>query len=122
MSHVLIVEDERPIATLLSRILQAEGINNDIAINGLDALERISQKKPDLILLDLIMPIMTGEELIKELDKDPELAEIPIILVTTRSTVPGIEHKDYPLFEKPFNPSEVVAAVKNMLEKPASEA
>lgn len=112
---VLIVEDEAAIATLVSVIVREMGLDATTAANGAEALVKIEKGKPDLIIVDLIMPVMTGEELIQEVQADPELADIPIILLTTRHGAAGYKKDAFPLISKPFEPNEVKDVVRQVL-------
>ena len=114
-TKALIVEDEKPIATLLRVLLEREGIDCDTAVNGADALAKLHRSKPDVMLLDLIMPVMSGEELLKAIHAEPDLKDIPVVVVSTSDTIAGFEHCGYPLLHKPFNPADVTRAVAEVL-------
>lgn len=112
---VLVVDDERPITTLLARLAQSCGARTEIAYNGKEALEKIRQQRPDLVLLDLIMPVMSGEEVLAVLETDPELQSLPVIVVSTKAALgPGVE-RDVPLLQKPFEPAEVKRLIREAL-------
>lgn len=113
--RVLIVEDERNIAALLAKIVESCGVQVDVAHDGLAALTSLRQALPDLLLLDLIMPIMSGEEVLDEVQIDDQLRDLPIILITTRGMAEGAAAK-YQLLQKPFSPAEVRAAIKQALD------
>ena len=81
---VLIVEDEKDIRELLQRMLQSEGWSTSGAENGRVGLEKVAQKKPDLILLDLMMPQMDGFEFVTELRKNRAWRNIPVIVITAK--------------------------------------
>lgn len=81
-AHVLVVEDDETTRTMMRRMLVSEGCLVSEAVNGRRALERISEERPDLILLDLMMPEMNGFEFLQELRANPDYADIPIIVVT----------------------------------------
>jgi adenylate cyclase len=81
-AHVLVVEDDETARTMMRRILVGEGCLVSEAVNGRRALERISDERPDLILLDLMMPEMNGFEFLQELRASPETIDIPVIVVT----------------------------------------
>jgi CheY-like chemotaxis protein len=80
----LVVDDEELARKILTQVLEKEGWNVNQAENGLVALERITQQRPDLIFLDLMMPIMNGHQFLAELHKREEWRSIPIIVVTAR--------------------------------------
>lgn len=112
---VLVVDDERPIVTLLSRLAQGCGAHVEIAYNGKDAIEKMRAASPDLVLLDLIMPIMSGEEVLAVMETDPQLRSIPVVVISTKAALgPGVERK-VPLMRKPFEPAEVKRVIREQL-------
>ncbi|MHB8994772.1 MAG: response regulator [Armatimonadota bacterium] len=112
---VLVVDDERPIVTLLSRLAQGCGARVEIAHNGKEALEKMRANLPDLVLLDLIMPIMSGEEVLAVMETDPQLKDVPVIVISTKAALgPGVERK-VPLMRKPFEPTEVKQVIREQL-------
>lgn len=98
---VLIVEDEFFLRTILEKKLQTEGFETTIAIDGEEAIQKIIQEKPDIILLDLILPKKNGFEVLEEIKKDPYLSQIPVIVVSNLGQEIDIERaknlgvKDY---------------------------
>ncbi|MBI4619930.1 MAG: response regulator, partial [Desulfobacterales bacterium] len=82
---ILVVDDEPDIQLFLKTILEDAGFNIITANNGKHALERIKECKPDLISLDLVMPKMGGVKLLSYLQKNPEWAKIPFIVVTAHA-------------------------------------
>lgn len=113
--RVLIAEDEIGVARLLQVLMRRRGYETQIAEDGAEALKCIQQRCPDLILLDLIMPVVSGYKLLEEIRSDPQTAHIPIVLVTTdenlsKVTVSGLEH-----VLKPFDPRRLDAAVERAL-------
>ena len=80
---ILVVDDDEDVRTMLCIVLSAEGYRASGAGNGVEALERIrSDGPPALVLIDLMMPRMNGEDLIRTMTKDPSLARIPIAVVS----------------------------------------
>ncbi|MCP3143099.1 response regulator [Pyxidicoccus xibeiensis] len=112
-SHpVLVVDDDPDIREAVQDILSFEGYTVVQADNGREALELLSQQpplRPCIILLDLMMPVMDGEELVGHLRKQPELAALPVILVTAsgRALFEGVRT----IIKKPFEMDELLAAV-----------
>jgi two-component system chemotaxis response regulator CheY len=109
---VLVVDDDPDIREAVQDILSFEGYGVVQADNGREALELLSHEpplRPCIILLDLMMPVMDGEELVGYLQKEPTLAELPVILVTAsgRSLFPGVKA----IIKKPFEMDELLAAV-----------
>ena len=82
MNHILIVEDEIYLQKALLENLSSKGYTADTAVNGEDALEKIKIKKPDLILLDLLMPKMDGFEVLRVLKANEQTEHIPVIVLT----------------------------------------
>lgn len=115
---VLIVDDERPIVTLLSRLAQGVGARTELAYNGKEALEKIRANRPDLVLLDLIMPIMSGEEVLAVMETDPALQDIPIIVISTKAAVGTGVEREVPHLRKPFEPTEVKRLIREHLGLP----
>lgn len=79
---VLVVEDEPYLCDLIADVLEAEGHTTRKASNGLDALEMLSDRKPQLVLLDLMMPVMDGWEFMTELRANPAWRDIPVVIIT----------------------------------------
>ncbi|MCE5241517.1 response regulator [bacterium] len=104
---VLIVEDERPIATLLAKLVEGCGADTAVAYNGSEALRWMMDRRPDLVLLDLIMPLVSGEEVLEQMASDPHLATVPVIVITTRDMMPETAHREHLFIQKPFAPAEV---------------
>jgi CheY-like chemotaxis protein len=80
--RVLAVDDEPPILSLLTTVLEAEGYQVEVATNGRDALDKVKRQAPDAILLDLMMPVLDGWQLIEALRADPVTSQIPIIILS----------------------------------------
>jgi len=112
---VLIAEDERSIATLLAKLVEECGVETAIARNGGDALRWMRDRRPDLLLLDLIMPVMSGEDVLAEMQEDARLVDVPVIVITTKGTLPDSPHPGLVLVPKPFVPAEVRDRVREAL-------
>ena len=117
-STILVVDDERNIVQLARLYLRNEGFQVEAAANGVEALEKVRQTGPSLILLDLMMPEMDGWEVCKRLRKT---SDVPIIMLTARDDdvdkVVGLELGADDYVTKPFNPRELVARVKAVLRR-----
>lgn len=118
---VLIVDDEQSIRELLALYLIREGFVVAEAADGAEALIKHQEKKPDLILLDIMMPVLDGLEVCRQIRK---FSEIPIIMLTSRAEdddrILGLDIGADDYVTKPFNPREVVARVKAVLRRQAS--
>ena len=117
---VLIVDDEPEICETLEDLLSLQGYNLAFASNGSEALERAVELVPDLILLDVMLPIMDGFEVCRRLRVDPLLAEVPIIMITaladSGSRLRGIKAGADDFVSKPFDPVELQARVRTITQ------
>lgn len=117
-STILVVDDERNIVQLARLYLDKEGFQVESAYDGAQALEKAKSLKPDLIILDIMMPEMDGLDVCKELRKT---SNVPIIILTARGDdidrVVGLELGADDYVTKPFNPRELVARVKAVLRR-----
>jgi len=118
--EVLIVDDIPSNLNFLSEVLHLEGISVMLATSGIDALEIARYKLPDLILLDIAMPLMDGYEVCAKLKSDDTTRDIPVIYLTARTEpediLKGFESGAVDYILKPFNATELVARVKTHLE------
>jgi len=118
-SRVLIVDDEPLARDTLEALLYREGYELLFAINGIDAIQRMKELAPDVILLDVMMPQMTGYEVCQYLKNSPEFRHIPIILVTaldgSDELVRGLDAGADEFLSKPVNSQELRARVRSML-------
>ncbi len=121
---VLIVEDEADILELIRYNLAKEGFNTSEALNGEKALRLAAQERPDLILLDIMLPEISGLEVCKRLKSSPDTRSIPIVMVTARGEeadiVAGLELGADDYVTKPFSPKVLLARVKTVLRRAAS--
>jgi CheY-like chemotaxis protein len=117
--RVLVVEDDAPLAHLFCRALAWEGIVCARASDGVSALRSIEQQRPDLILLDLNLPHMSGFAIIRELAANPLTSDIPVIVVTGVEPKPTLPHALVVLC-KPCDPDHVAKIVKDHLPSPSS--
>ncbi|CAN2039979.1 two-component system, cell cycle response regulator [Candidatus Magnetomoraceae bacterium gMMP-15] len=119
-TNILIVDDTTENLYLLKRILNKEGYKVQTAIDGPMALDGVQEELPDLILLDIMMPGMSGYEVCENLKKDERTRDIPVIFITakadTKSIVNGFERGGVDYIIKPFNRMELLARVKTHLK------
>ena len=118
---VVCIEDEPEMIDLVKLILGRKGFELVGAVGGREGLETVRQLKPDLVLLDLMMPDMDGWEVYQKMKTDEELKEIPVIVVTAKAQsidkVLGLhiaKVEDY--VTKPFGPQELLQAVNKVLD------
>jgi DNA-binding response OmpR family regulator len=123
-TKVLVAEDEQDIAEIFRIVLESKGYEPIIAADGEEALNLIKQHQPDLLILDVMMPKMSGYSLVKELKKDESLSGIPVMMVSAISQgsnkpdefwQQGMGVDDY--ITKPFDPSDLLRRVENLLRK-----
>jgi two-component system phosphate regulon response regulator PhoB len=124
--RILVVEDERDISALVAYHLTKEGYRVRTAEGGLEAIESAESERPDLIVLDIMLPGLSGYEVLGELRKRPELADVPVILLTARrdeaDRVKGFELGADDYLTKPFSPRELVLRVGAVLRRAQSPA
>jgi two-component system phosphate regulon response regulator PhoB len=143
--HLLIVEDTEETAIFLSQILEDHGYQYQVARNGVEAISAVRENRPELVLLDIMMPKKSGIHVFREIKTDPDLKNIPVIVVTGLSDVTGVdvhtgqeEEKDDEgdvmahqlgsvlgdkvrdmrpdgLVEKPINPSALIGQIQSLL-------
>lgn len=123
---VLVVDDEPDAVELIEFNLKAAGFDVVTAADGQEALKKAQSTLPQLILLDLMLPEVDGFEVCKQLRKNPNTANIPIIMLTAKAAeidrVLGLELGADDYVTKPFSPRELVLRVKNLLKRNTSEA
>ncbi len=117
--RVLIVDDNPSIARLLRQSLMAEGYRIDLAEDGQEALERVAREPPDLILLDVGLPQVPGDEVCRRIKADPATHLIPIVMVTAQgemqSKLQAWEYGADDFLTKPFHLAEVLARCRSLL-------
>lgn len=125
-AKVLIVEDERDIAALIAYHLTKEGYRVRTADAGREALEAVAAERPDLIVLDLMLPGLSGYEVLSEIRRNTELVEVPIIVLTARreeaDRIKGLELGADDYLTKPFSPRELVLRVGAVLRRAQAPA
>jgi len=123
--RILIVEDEEPLVMLLRYNLQAEGYEVDSAGNGEDAEIKLAEEIPDLVVLDWMIPSISGIELCRRLRARPETAKLPIIMLTARGEeterVRGLATGADDYIVKPFSVPELLARIRALLRRAAPE-
>lgn len=118
---ILIVEDDKFLRELISQKLLREGYEISEAVDGEKGLKMAKDEKPDLILLDLILPGLDGFEVLSKIKEDPAAAEIPVIILSNLGQKDDIERGlklgaiDY-LIKAHFTPGEIIEKVKNVIK------
>lgn len=118
MKHIFVVDDEKNIRDLIKKYLQKEGFKVTLFEEGTNLIKEIDRLKPDLIVLDIMMPGIDGLELCKEIRKK---SDIPIIFVSAKDEevdrIIGLEIGGDDYLSKPFSPRELVVRIKNILRR-----
>ena len=121
MTTVLVIDDEAPIRLLCRVNLEAEGMTVLEAGDGPSGLERAREERPDIVLLDVMMPGLDGWGVAEQLLEDGETAAIPIIFLTARAEfrdrARGLDIGGIDYITKPFNPVELAPLVRDLLER-----
>ena len=117
---ILAVDDEKHILRLVQINLEKAGYEVRTATNGREAVESVHERKPDLVVMDVMMPEMDGFEALKQLKSQPNTASIPVIMLTAKAQDADVFHgwqsgADLYL-TKPFNPMELLTFVKRIFE------
>jgi two-component system phosphate regulon response regulator PhoB len=124
MPRILVVEDEQDLASLLEYNLKTEGYETEVVFTGAAAISRFRTAKPDLVLLDLMLPDISGSE-VARLVRESDPRRVPIIMVTARGEeadrVRGLELGADDYIVKPFSVKELLLRVKNVLRRNTGE-
>lgn len=121
-AHVLVVEDEDDIAALVELNLELSGYAVTTASNGLMALDRVLEVSPDVVLLDVMMPVLDGWQVLRQLQEDPDTRDIPVIMLTAlseeRDLIRGHLQGAVRYVTKPFQMQDLLQAIADALEPP----
>ena len=125
-AHILVVEDEPDIAALVAYHFAKHSYRVRTATSGPEALQSLAADRPDLLVLDLMLPEMSGLELLREIRGREELAELPVIVVTARKEeqdrLEGFRHGADDYVAKPFSPQELVLRAGAVLRRVRQDA
>jgi two-component system alkaline phosphatase synthesis response regulator PhoP len=120
-NHILVVDDEKDILELLEYNLKKEGYSVASAATGELALKSIERERPDLILLDLMLPGLDGYEVARRIKRNPKTARIPVIMLTAKreeiDVVAGLELGAEDYVTKPFSPKVLSARIRSLLRR-----
>lgn len=119
--HVLIVEDEAALVTMLRYNLESEGYRVSEAVDGEEAILLVIEEQPDLILLDWMLPSLSGIEVCRRIRRNESARDVPIIMLTARGEdsdrVRGLDSGADDYITKPFSPRELMARVRAVLRR-----
>ena len=118
---VLVVEDEAALATMLRYNLEKQGFKVDEAVDGQEALTRIAEAQPDIVLLDWMLPVMSGIEVCRQIRRRPQTRDLPVIMVTARTedqdAVRGLNTGADDYISKPFSMDALLARMRALLRR-----
>jgi two-component system phosphate regulon response regulator PhoB len=122
---ILLVEDEPEIQEMVSRVLAREGFDVQLAGDSSEAHQRLAEQVPDLMLVDWMLPGMSGLELVRRCRRDELTAEVPVIMLTARveenNRVQGLDAGADDYITKPFSPRELAARIRAVLRRSAGQ-
>ncbi len=118
---ILLADDEDDVKVVLKLFLETRDYEVVTAYDGLDAIDQVRKEKPDVVLLDIMMPVIDGFEVCRRLKADPETASIPIIMVSAashaESVQKGLDAGAIDYIVKPFEPEALEKLLVNVLSK-----
>lgn len=118
---ILVVDDEPGVVEIVRVNLEWEGYDICEAFDGREGWEKARSEKPDLVILDVMMPQMSGLELLTRLQADPQLCTVPVIMLTVRAedmdVIQALEKGAVEYLTKPFDPLNLVRVVREILEE-----
>jgi len=116
---ILVVDDEPGVVEIVRVNLECEGYDVHEALDGQEGWDKVRSEEPDLVVLDVRMPRMSGLELLERIKADPHICNIPVIILTVRArevdVIQGLEKGAVEYLTKPFDPLNLVRAVKKTL-------
>lgn len=119
MSTVLVVEDSITQREMITDLLKGSGLVVAIATDGMEALEQIQSFRPDIVVLDIVMPRMNGYEVCRRLKTDPKTQSVPVVMCSSKGEefdrYWGMKQGADAYIVKPFQPKELVGTVKQLL-------
>jgi DNA-binding response OmpR family regulator len=122
-SHILVVDDDPTVAEVVARYLLHAGYTVERAADGRAALEQVAARRPDLVVLDLMLPEVDGLEVCRRLRADPVARDVPVVMLTARGDeqdrITGLELGADDYVTKPFSPRELVLRIQSVLRRSA---
>ena len=118
IQHILLVDDSKTELAYLSDLLAKRGFTVRTAENGEDAMKRLAEGKPDLILMDVVMPGTNGYQLTRSITRDPRYADVPVIMCTSKGQetdrVWGLRQGARDYVVKPVDTDDLIAKIKSL--------
>lgn len=118
---ITVVDDEKGLVQTLTALLESRGFIVSFAYNGAEGLEVIRRERPEIIILDIMMPVKDGRDMLRELEKDPAIKDIPVIVLTARDEQfvrdYMLELGAYEYITKPHDSYALLRQIKNILDK-----
>ena len=115
MARILIADDDPILCEILKFRLEGAGHSVQIAQDGEQALAQVREDRPDLVVLDSMMPIISGPDVMKDMKADPELRDIPVVILTSRDAeadiIAGLQGGAAEYLTKPFIPQELLLRI-----------
>lgn len=125
MPRILVAEDEKDIRELIAFTLRFAGFDVLVATNGVEAVEVAEAEKPDLVILDVRMPRMSGYEACRRLKENPQTASLPVVFLSAKGQDSeirqGLESGAEEYILKPFAPDELIQQVRDILNRNRKE-
>ncbi|OGP06105.1 MAG: hypothetical protein A2Z91_05960 [Deltaproteobacteria bacterium GWA2_38_16] len=122
--RILLVDDEKDLVDVIRVLLESKGYQVSEAYNGIDGLEKAKKEKPDLILLDVMMPGLNGYQVCRELKKDPKYKTIPIVMLTAKAQESdrfwGVESGADDYLTKPFEAARLLETLEKIWKTESS--
>lgn len=116
MKRLLIVDDELAIVEALQDILSVEGYDVVTAFNGAEGLQRMTAAKPDLVLLDLMMPVMDGREMLRRMREDAALRDVPVVVMSAGRISDEERRTSARFLAKPFELDLLLDTISELLD------
>jgi CheY-like chemotaxis protein len=122
MRTILVVEDEFDVQQVVADVLRDEGYEVSVCGNGREALERLREKRPDLVVMDVMMPILSGTQALEVMRNTPGLDGLPVVLMSEMPPRPGERRLWQAFLKKPFRLEQLLDAVGRVSPGGASGA
>ncbi|MGB7520303.1 MAG: response regulator [Spirulinaceae cyanobacterium] len=120
MSKILVIEDSPAQRTVIAKFLGNNKFNVTVANNGADALEQISSNRPDLVLLDIVLPQYNGYEVCRRIKLNPETKDVLVVLCSSKINKAdlywGMKQGANAYITKPFQPGELLTTIRDLLQ------